>query len=94
MYLMEEPIPRVKAEAIRAVTKALANIRYVPKSESNLFPDYVLPAMNNLANHDSVVRSVLCVYRLEGLRIDDPLKEYIIMLYSLALLNTFGFLNL
>ena len=82
MYLMEEPIPRVKAEAIRAVTKALANIRYVPKSESNLFPDYVLPAMNNLANHDSVVRSISHIRRKDG---NNTLT---------ALLNTFDFLTL
>ena len=79
---MEEPIPRVKAEAIRVVTKALSNIRYVPKSESNLFPDYVLPAMNNLANHDSVVRSICHIRKKGG---NNTLT---------ALLNTDGFLNL
>ena len=56
MNLLEDPISRVKAEAIRTVTLALANVNYVPKNEANIFPDYILPAMNNLTTHNSVVR--------------------------------------
>ncbi|XP_067950681.1 phosphoinositide 3-kinase regulatory subunit 4-like [Watersipora subatra] len=54
MNLLEDPISRVKAEAIRTVTLALANVNYVPKNEANIFPDYILPAMNNLTTHNSV----------------------------------------
>ena len=55
MFLLEDKVPRVKAEAIRTVTVALSNIKYVPKNEANIFPDYILPAMNNLTTHESVV---------------------------------------
>ncbi|KAF6034485.1 PIK3R4 [Bugula neritina] len=59
MYLLEDSIPKVNAEAIRVVTTTLSRISFVPRGEANLFPDYIFQSLDNLANPNNLVKVAL-----------------------------------
>lgn len=49
MYLAKDGTPRVKISAINTVTKCLDLVQQLPRSDSNIFPEYVLPGLAPLA---------------------------------------------
>lgn len=49
MYLIQDHNSRVKVAAINTITKCLAVVRHVPRSDANIFPEYVLPGLAPLA---------------------------------------------
>lgn len=48
LLLVGDEFPRVRCEAIRTLTQCLSRIRNVPKSDANIFPEYILPYMATL----------------------------------------------
>ncbi|EDV23910.1 uncharacterized protein TRIADDRAFT_57612 [Trichoplax adhaerens] len=50
--LLTDSQPRAKAAAIRTLTKCLSNVKYVPKSDVNIFLEYIL---HSLATNDKDV---------------------------------------
>jgi phosphoinositide-3-kinase regulatory subunit 4 len=49
MYLARDPSSRVKICAINTITKCLDLVQQLPRSDSNIFPEYVLPGLAPLA---------------------------------------------
>ncbi|XP_018329607.1 phosphoinositide 3-kinase regulatory subunit 4 [Agrilus planipennis] len=49
LFLSRDPNPRVKVAAINTVTQCLTLIKRVPRSDANIFPEYVLPELSPLA---------------------------------------------
>ena len=43
--MVNDEFHQVRAETIRTITQCLANVKTVPISDANIFPEYILPAM-------------------------------------------------
>ena len=54
LFMVNDPFPRVRAEAIRSITKCVVGIKTVPLSDANIFPEYILPQISHLTQ-DSIV---------------------------------------
>ncbi|KAK3104962.1 hypothetical protein FSP39_014143 [Pinctada imbricata] len=46
---------RVRAEVIRVITQCLAGIKTVPRSDANVFPEYIFPNLSHLTQDPSVM---------------------------------------
>jgi phosphoinositide-3-kinase regulatory subunit 4 len=57
--MLSDSSPLVKATAIRTLTYILSKITKFPASETNLFSDYILPALRTLATDASVMVRVV-----------------------------------
>ncbi|XP_014273976.1 phosphoinositide 3-kinase regulatory subunit 4 [Halyomorpha halys] len=55
MYLIRDPYPRVRVCAIYSLTKILSYLKVVPPSDSNVFPEYILPGLSQIPQDDEVV---------------------------------------
>ncbi|XP_072174440.1 phosphoinositide 3-kinase regulatory subunit 4-like [Diadema setosum] len=53
LHFVRDPFPRVRAEAIRTLTQTLTMVKSVPRGDANIFPDYILPNLSNMAQ-DSI----------------------------------------
>lgn len=53
LHLVNDVSSTVRCEAIRTLTRCLAQIRNVPANEANIFPEYILHHLNSLT-HDPV----------------------------------------
>eukprot|EP01061_Rhynchopus_euleeides_P016067 TRINITY_DN27237_c0_g1_i1.p1 TRINITY_DN27237_c0_g1~~TRINITY_DN27237_c0_g1_i1.p1 ORF type:complete len:1311 (+),score=487.29 TRINITY_DN27237_c0_g1_i1:184-4116(+) len=61
--MLKDPSDLVRSSAVKAVARTVGCIESFPPGESNLFDDYVIPAIEALANDRSVVvRAVLAEY--------------------------------
>lgn len=49
LYLAHDQNARVKVSAINTITKCLALVKRVPRSDANIFPEYILPGLAPLA---------------------------------------------
>ncbi|XP_063965336.1 phosphoinositide 3-kinase regulatory subunit 4-like [Lytechinus pictus] len=49
LHFVRDPFPRVRAEAIRTITQTLILVKSVPRGDANIFPDYILPNLSNIA---------------------------------------------
>eukprot|EP00057_Strongylocentrotus_purpuratus_P020172 XP_011674646.1 PREDICTED: phosphoinositide 3-kinase regulatory subunit 4 [Strongylocentrotus purpuratus] len=49
LHFVHDPFPRVRAEAIRTITQTLMLVKSVPRGDANIFPDYILPNLSNIA---------------------------------------------
>nr|XP_054768213.1 phosphoinositide 3-kinase regulatory subunit 4-like [Lytechinus pictus] len=59
LHFVRDPFPRVRAEAIRTITQTLILVKSVPRGDANIFPDYILPNLSNIAqDHIDMVRMV------------------------------------
>ena len=45
LYLVNDPFPHVRAEAVRSLTHCLSRVKSVPISDANTFPEYILPQL-------------------------------------------------
>nr|XP_022913149.1 phosphoinositide 3-kinase regulatory subunit 4 isoform X1 [Onthophagus taurus] len=54
MHLTHDSNPRVKVVAIRTITTCLDFVKDVPRSDANVFPDYILPGLAPLATDRNV----------------------------------------
>ena len=42
-HLVTDDVPRVRAQTISTITNCLRLVKNVPRSEGNIFPEYILP---------------------------------------------------
>ncbi|KAM7248870.1 hypothetical protein CapIbe_000909 [Capra ibex] len=54
-YLNNDSVPRVRAEALRTLTKVLALVKEVPRNDVNIYPEYILPGIAHLAQDDATI---------------------------------------
>ncbi|KAL5015431.1 hypothetical protein ScPMuIL_009701 [Solemya velum] len=58
LHFAEDPYPQVRAETVRTITRCLSNIKSVPRSDANVFPEYIFPNLSHLTqDHVALVRA-------------------------------------
>ncbi|XP_033097119.1 phosphoinositide 3-kinase regulatory subunit 4-like [Anneissia japonica] len=55
LYFVEDEYARVRAAAVKTLTDTVALVKSVPRSDANIFPEYILPKLTSLAQ-DPVVQ--------------------------------------
>ncbi|KAK9511150.1 hypothetical protein O3M35_005765 [Rhynocoris fuscipes] len=55
MYLIHDPFPKVRVSAVHTLTKALSFVKTVPPSNANVFPEYILPGLSQVAHDEAVI---------------------------------------
>lgn len=55
LHFCNDHVPRVRAQAIRTLTKVLALVKEVPRNDINIYPEYVLPGVAHLAQDDATI---------------------------------------
>ncbi|XP_067857094.1 phosphoinositide 3-kinase regulatory subunit 4 isoform X4 [Heptranchias perlo] len=55
LHFANDPIPRVRAEAVRTLTKVLALVKEVPRNDVNIYPEYILPGIAHLAQDEATL---------------------------------------
>ncbi|KRT79355.1 HEAT domain-containing protein [Oryctes borbonicus] len=53
LYLARDQNPRIKVAAINTITMCLSFVKKVPRSDANIFPEYILPGLAYLASDPS-----------------------------------------
>ncbi|XP_006004262.1 phosphoinositide 3-kinase regulatory subunit 4 isoform X2 [Latimeria chalumnae] len=53
LHFCNDSVPRVRAEAVRTLTKVLALVKEVPRNDINIYPEYILPGIAHLAQDES-----------------------------------------
>ncbi|XP_077998060.1 phosphoinositide 3-kinase regulatory subunit 4-like [Glandiceps talaboti] len=54
IHLVNDSFPRVRATALKTLTQSLALVKAVPRSDANIFPEYILPNLAHLTQDDVV----------------------------------------
>ncbi|XP_061050672.1 phosphoinositide 3-kinase regulatory subunit 4 isoform X4 [Eubalaena glacialis] len=55
LHFSSDSVPRVRAEALRTLTKVLALVKEVPRNDVNIYPEYILPGIAHLAQDDATI---------------------------------------
>ncbi|XP_027728102.1 phosphoinositide 3-kinase regulatory subunit 4 isoform X1 [Vombatus ursinus] len=55
LHLSNDSVPRVRAEAVRTLTKVLALVKEVPRNDINIYPEYILPGIAHLAQDEATI---------------------------------------
>ncbi|MED6288883.1 phosphoinositide-3-kinase, regulatory subunit 4, partial [Characodon lateralis] len=55
LHFCNDPVPRVRAQAVRTLTKLLALVKEVPRNDVNIYPEYLLPGIAHLAQDDATI---------------------------------------
>ncbi|XP_061885756.1 phosphoinositide 3-kinase regulatory subunit 4 [Entelurus aequoreus] len=55
LHFCNDPVPRVRAQAVRTLTKVLALVKEVPRNDVNIYPEYILPGVAHLAQDDATI---------------------------------------
>lgn len=55
LHFCNDPVPRMRAQAVRTLTKVLALIKEVPRNDVNIYPEYILPGIAHLAQDDATI---------------------------------------
>uniref|UniRef100_A0A8C6GYU5 non-specific serine/threonine protein kinase n=1 Tax=Mus spicilegus TaxID=10103 RepID=A0A8C6GYU5_MUSSI len=55
LHFSNDSVPRVRAEALRTLTKVLALVQEVPRNDVNIYPEYILPGIAHLAQDDATI---------------------------------------
>uniref|UniRef100_A0A8C5PK20 Phosphoinositide 3-kinase regulatory subunit 4 n=1 Tax=Leptobrachium leishanense TaxID=445787 RepID=A0A8C5PK20_9ANUR len=55
LHFSIDSVPRVKAEAVRILTKVLALVKEVPRNDLNIYPEYILPGIAHLAQDEATI---------------------------------------
>jgi len=55
LHLCQDSSPNVRVAALDTLTQCLCLITRLPRSDANVFPEYVLPATSNLAEDLSLL---------------------------------------
>ena len=50
VILLRDPLPSLRAAAVRALTQVLSSVRSVTSTDTNIFPEFIFPAMTALAS--------------------------------------------
>lgn len=48
-----DQFPRVRVELLRVITHCLKDIKFVPRSDANIFPEYIFPSLTHLTQDPS-----------------------------------------
>lgn len=83
MYLAHDNNSRVKIFAINTITKCLNLVQRLPRSDANIFPEYILPELAQLATDPNA-----CVRAAYARNIND-LAE-ISLRFTLCFIREFG----
>lgn len=52
--MTHDSLPRVRVSALNTLTKCLTMIDFLPKSDTNVFPEYIFPEIAPLATDSAV----------------------------------------
>ncbi|XP_043922670.1 phosphoinositide 3-kinase regulatory subunit 4 [Protopterus annectens] len=55
LHFCNDLIPRVRAEAVRTLTKILSLVKEVPRNDINIYPEYILPGIAHLAQDEATI---------------------------------------
>ncbi|XP_076085974.1 phosphoinositide 3-kinase regulatory subunit 4-like isoform X1 [Mytilus galloprovincialis] len=55
LHFANDHFPRVRAELVRVITQCLKTIKSVPRSDANIFPEYIFPSLSNLTQDPSAM---------------------------------------
>uniref|UniRef100_A0A8D3AYG4 non-specific serine/threonine protein kinase n=1 Tax=Scophthalmus maximus TaxID=52904 RepID=A0A8D3AYG4_SCOMX len=55
LHFCNDPVPRVRAQAVRTLAKVLALVKDVPRNDVNIYPEYILPGIAHLAQDDATI---------------------------------------
>ncbi|XP_051999525.1 phosphoinositide 3-kinase regulatory subunit 4 isoform X2 [Xyrauchen texanus] len=55
LHFCNDLMPRVRAEAVRTLTKVLALVKEVPRNDVNIYPEYILPGIAHLAQDEATI---------------------------------------
>ncbi|XP_071324344.1 phosphoinositide 3-kinase regulatory subunit 4 isoform X2 [Trachinotus anak] len=55
LHFCNDPMPRVRAQAVRTLAKVLALVKEVPRNDVNIYPEYILPGIAHLAQDDATI---------------------------------------
>ncbi|XP_073079091.1 phosphoinositide 3-kinase regulatory subunit 4 isoform X4 [Manis javanica] len=55
LHFSNDSVPRVRAEALRTLTKVLALVKEVPRNDINIYPEYILPGIAHLAQDGATI---------------------------------------
>ncbi|KAG7283002.1 hypothetical protein CRUP_028519 [Coryphaenoides rupestris] len=55
LHFCGDGVPRVRAQAVRTLTKVLALVKEVPRNDVNIYPEYILPGIAHLAQDEATV---------------------------------------
>uniref|UniRef100_T1ISE1 non-specific serine/threonine protein kinase n=1 Tax=Strigamia maritima TaxID=126957 RepID=T1ISE1_STRMM len=90
LFLVKDDHPRVRAASLRVLTKCLGQVNSVPRSDANIFPEYILPNLSHLTHDETVVVRIIFAENIAELA--EIALKYImrsqIMFLEMAQLNT------
>ena len=55
LFLVNNSLPQVRAQALKILNHCLQLVRSVPRSDANIFPEYVLPSLSWLTQDQEVI---------------------------------------
>ena len=55
LFLVNNSLPQVRAQALKILSHCLQLVRSVPRSDANIFPEYVLPSLSWLTQDQEVI---------------------------------------
>ena len=55
LFLVNDSLPQVRAQALKILSHCLQLVRSVPRSDANIFPEYVLPSLSWLTRDQEVI---------------------------------------
>lgn len=55
LHFCNDPVPRVRAQAVRTLARVLALVKEVPRNDVNIYPEYILPGIAHLAQDDATI---------------------------------------
>ena len=55
LFLINDSLPQVRAQALKILSHCLQLVRSMPRSDANIFPEYVLPSLSWLTQDQEVI---------------------------------------
>ncbi|EDO39636.1 predicted protein [Nematostella vectensis] len=55
LFLVNDPLPQVRAQGLKTLTQCLHLVRNIPRSDANIFPEYILPSLSWLTQDAEVI---------------------------------------
>nr|XP_020473104.1 phosphoinositide 3-kinase regulatory subunit 4 isoform X2 [Monopterus albus] len=55
LHFCNDPMPRVRAQAVHTLARVLALVKEVPRNDVNIYPEYILPGIAHLAQDDATI---------------------------------------
>ncbi|GIY06610.1 phosphoinositide 3-kinase regulatory subunit 4 [Caerostris extrusa] len=90
MFLANDKYPEVRVAVIQTLTESLSLIKSIMRSDSNIFPEYILPNLAHVAHDDAVIVRMAYAENIASLA-ETALRYlyiYEILLYLLIVLKT------